>query len=99
MGVSAIWFSAGETSWLAKATNPEHCPRKLRLAWVVIYADVAFALEVQENLLRCFLGREIRGVNHDIRIGGGFVGIGDAGELLEHAGTSLCVKAFAVALL
>src|SRR5512142_1197961 len=46
-------------------------------------ADESFALQVKNNFLRRFFRREVRGVDHDIGIGGGLVRIGNSGELLH----------------
>src|ERR1035441_9906742 len=65
---------------------------------VAVGADEAFALEVQKDGLRRFLGAQFDGVNHDFGIGGRLVRIRDASEFLDDAGASLGVQALAVAL-
>ena len=53
---------------------------------------------MQNNGLRCFLGGQFGGVNHNFGIGRRLVWIRDAGKFLDDAGASLGVKALTVAL-
>src|SRR5207249_11747468 len=63
------------------------------------HADKAFSLQMENNLLSCFLGRQFAGVNRHFGIGGSLIGIGNPGELFENALSCLGVKSLAVALL
>src|ERR1700688_3508227 len=62
-------------------------------------AQVALALEVEQDLLRRLLRRQGAGVDRHLGVGGLLVGVGDAGELLDQARPRLGVEALAVALL
>src|SRR5215469_5897357 len=63
-----------------------------------IHADKPFPLEMQNDLLRRFLGRQVGRVDRYLRIGRRFVRIGDSGELLNHAGACLGIQPLAIAL-
>src|SRR5580658_2568129 len=74
-------------------------PRHRELASpVAVRADEAFALEVQKDGLRRFLGAQLGSVNHHFGVAWRLVRIRDAGEFLDNAGASFGVKAFPVAL-
>ena len=60
-------------------------------------ADVTFALQMQDDLLGGFVGRDLGGVDRDFGVGRSLVGIGNAGELLDDAGAGLGVQSLAVA--
>src|ERR1700722_14084925 len=64
-----------------------------------VHADEAFALQVENDLLRGLLGRKFAGVDGDFGIGRNFVRIGDTSEFLKNAGTRLGVESLAIALL
>src|SRR5713226_9185522 len=61
--------------------------------------DIALALQVQEHVLRRLLGRDRGRVDNNVSVGRLLVWVRDPRELLEHAGPSLRVQAFAVARL
>src|SRR5713101_4711338 len=61
--------------------------------------EVALALKVQEHVLRRFLGRDRGRVDYDVGVGRLLVWVRDPCELLQHAGSSLRVKALAIARL
>src|SRR5215472_6981661 len=64
-----------------------------------VYSDEALALQVQNNFLGGFFGRQLASVNCHFRIWRNFVGIGDPGEFLEDASSCFGIQALAVALL
>src|SRR6202140_5067629 len=66
---------------------------------VAVSSHEAFALEVQNDGLRRFLGAQLGGVDYDFGIGRRLIRIGDAGEFLYDAGASLGVQPFSIALL
>src|SRR5579862_5474538 len=59
-------------------------------------SDVAFRLQVQNDLLGGFLGCELGRVDRDVGVVGHLVGIGDARELGQRSGAGLGVEALAV---
>src|SRR5215472_7216702 len=64
-----------------------------------VYSDEAFTLEVQNNFLSRFLGRQFPSVDCNLGIRRSFIGIRDPGEFLQNAGASLGIQALAVTLL
>src|SRR5262249_40041742 len=62
----------------------------------VLGSDVAFRLQVQDDLLGGLLGRELGRVDGDVGVVGHLVGIGDAGELGQCPSAGLGVEALAV---
>lgn len=63
------------------------CRKNRALSVIAIDPDKAFALEVQNDLLCGFFWRQVASVNHHFRILGRLVGIGNAGEFFEDAGS------------
>src|SRR5581483_6442052 len=64
---------------------------------VSLRADVALELEVEDDLLGRLLGGQLLGADHHLGVVRLFVGVGDAGELLDDPGPGLGVEALAVA--
>src|SRR5205807_9149024 len=62
-------------------------------------ADVALSLEVEDGLLGGLFGRRLGGVDRHVSVRRMLVRVGDAGELLQRAGTRLGIQALAVACL
>src|SRR5580692_7389457 len=60
--------------------------------------DKAFALQMQNDLLRSFFGAQFSRVDYNVSILWFFVGIRNAGKLLQNAGAGFRVKTFPVAL-
>src|SRR6202171_6364441 len=52
-------------------------------------ADEAFAFQVQNDFLGCFLGRQLAGIDGYLSVGRNLIGIRDTGELLEDSSPSL----------
>src|SRR5216683_7596847 len=62
-------------------------------------ADEAFAFQVQNDLLGCFLRRPLARIDNNLSVGRNFVGVRDTRELLEDSSSSLGVQALPIALL
>jgi len=58
---------------------------------VNLRTDVPLAFEVEDDLVGGFFGGQVFGVDHYFSVGRLFVGVGDAGELLEDSSPSLGV--------
>src|SRR5271170_1447701 len=70
-------------------------PRSVRLS---VDPDESLPLQMQNDLLRCFLGTEFSGVDHNFSICRFLVRVRNAGKLLENAGASFSVETLAVTL-
>src|SRR5882757_7154155 len=59
--------------------------------------DEAFAFQMKDNLLGRLVGSEFSRIDGDVRISRFFVGIGNAGKLLDNACPGFGVETFAIA--
>src|ERR1700693_958225 len=63
-----------------------------------VHPDEAFSLQVQDDFLGGFFGRQVGGVDRDFGVRRSFVRIGDPREFLQNARACLGIKPLSVAL-